>query len=518
MWQGPPSSLRPEAPAAAGGMAPPARRAAPPAQRRSGGSSSPASSGEDALHGYPAAQGCLASMGLPAGCGRGGAARHRHTSPHNFDCCSAAQADRDLGDHVAQVSSPSGRRRGRGRSQGISMEEMRCLLTDLHARILAEVREELQRELQGAALAVRAGARELQGELGGELAAVRDEVRALRWCTKDDTCMGGLWQLRGRRQARGAAEAPASPARPAGDARQGDAKEPWAAEAAARESGLRGAAVSWQPSQGAAGVTCSGGGGCPSAAPAAPPAAPSATLAAAPAAPAAAAGAATDNPAPPAPPAPRKAGLLGPTVRNFERALEGRGAGTPREVRRAPLLDGLEAYASALDAMGGNMGAYLVANTKKLRASKADPGEGGYRAWALSELPVHERNGYKGYVDDSAWMANLWVGRMLEFFVELFAQLSGGAETGTAAEVAYRQTLQNHHSFLQRAAFTQAIKQLPDRRHILARLKGGAELCDAERDISEFVALGRPIAGFCLRLNEELDARLQAERRAYVRR
>jgi len=65
--------------------------------------------------------------------------------------------------------------------------------------------------------------------------------------------------------------------------------------------------------------------------------------------------------------------------------------------------------------------------------------------------------------------------------------------------------LQNHHSFLQRAALTQA-------------LKGSAEPGDAERDISEFVALGRPIASFCLRLNEELDARLQAERRAYVRR
>ncbi|CAK0827654.1 unnamed protein product [Prorocentrum cordatum] len=494
-------------------MTRPARRGAPPAQRRSGGSSSPASSGEDAVHGYPAAQGCLASMGLLAGGGRGGAARHRHASPHNFDCCSAAQAERDLGDHVAQTS-PTGRRRGRGRSQGISMEEMRCLLTDFHARILAEVREELQRELQGAARAVR-------GELGGELAAVRDEVRALRWCANGSTCMGGLWQLRGRRRSRGAAEGPAGPAGPAGDARPGGAEEPWATEAAAaaaaRESGLRGAAVSWQPLQGAAGVPCSGGGGCPSAAPAAPPAAPSASLAA-PAAPAAAAGAATANPAPPAPPVPRKAGLLGPTVRNFERALEGRGAGTPREVRRVPLLEGLEAYASALDAMGGNMGSYLVANTKKLRASKADPGEGGYRAWALSELPVHERNGYKGYVDDSAWMANLWIGRMLEFFVELFAQLSGGAETGSAAEVAYRQTLQNHHSFLQRAAFTQAIKQLPDRRHILARLKGSAELGDAERDISEFVALGRPIASFCLRLNEELDARLQAERRAYVRR
>lgn len=357
------------------------------------------------------------------------------------------------------------------------MDDVRCLLNDLHARIIDEVRGELQRELEDAARAVRAGARELRVELGGELAAVRDEVRALRSCTKDAACLGGLWQLRDRRQARGAVDRPAAPARPAGADQPRGVEESRPAGAAVAAPARR-SPDKTPPPQGRQGAAA----------------------------------------ASPAPLPPRRAGLLGPTVRNFEQALAGSGAEPPSEVRRAPLLDGLEAYASALDAMGGNMGSYLVANTKKLRASKADPAEEGYRAWALSELPVHERNGYKGYVDDSAWMANLWVGRTLEFFVELFAQLSGGAESGAAAEAAYRQTLQNHHSWPQRAAFTMAIKQLPGRQQILARLQGGAEPGDAERDISEFVALGRPIASFCLQLNEELDTRLQAERRAYLQR
>ena len=33
-------------------------------------------------------------------------------------------------------------------------------------------------------------------------------------------------------------------------------------------------------------------------------------------------------------------------------------------------MEGLESYAAALDQMGGNMGSYLLCNTKKLRQSK----------------------------------------------------------------------------------------------------------------------------------------------------
>merc|ERR1719221_693727 len=109
------------------------------------------------------------------------------------------------------------------------------------------------------------------------------------------------------------------------------------------------------------------------------------------------------------------------------------------------------------------MGDHLLSNTEKLRRSKASKGESSYGPWLLSELPVHAANGYKGYVDDSAWMANLWIGWSMEFFVEMFAEIHEGQETKAAVDAAYRKTLCNHHNFFQRAAFNTAVKSLPPR-------------------------------------------------------
>jgi len=211
--------------------------------------------------------------------------------------------------------------------------------------------------------------------------------------------------------------------------------------------------------------------------------------------------------------------LLWPVVERFESAIGPAGAaGEAKEVQREPFVDGLQEYATLLDKMGGSMGSYLETNIKKLRNSKADKGKQGYRDWLLSELPVHEAKGYREYVDDSAWMANLWLGWTLEFFVEFFALLSEGKETKQSADAAYRSTLYAHHNFFQRNAFMAAVGRLPKREDLLASFKGAASLRDTERDLASFVALGRPIVKFCLRTNDMLDKRLQEERKAFMKK
>jgi len=216
-----------------------------------------------------------------------------------------------------------------------------------------------------------------------------------------------------------------------------------------------------------------------------------------------------------------KPSLLSPVVQHFEAAVQGNdsgGSGETREVKRVAFIDGLEEYAKLLDAMGGDMGSYLAANTKKLRSSKADKSKVGYREWLLTELPVHGSNGYKEYVDESAWMANLWIGWTLEFFVEMFARLHEGKDTKQSVDLAYKQTLYNHHNFFQRTAFNAAVRQLPERAKILNRLQGSGTSEDVKRELGNFVRLGRPLAAFCSKTNEELDLRLQAERKAYLKK
>jgi len=212
-------------------------------------------------------------------------------------------------------------------------------------------------------------------------------------------------------------------------------------------------------------------------------------------------------------------GVLGPTVQHFRAALQAGPNGRAVDVNRKPFVEGLESYAAALDQMGGNMGSYLICNTKKLRQSKASPELLSYRAWMLSELPVHAATRYQGYVDESAWMANLWIGWTMEFFVEMFAELHQGQDTKAAVDKAYKQTLEHHHNFMQRMAFNQAVKQLPERNKIIAALQGrAAKPTDVQRDMGDLVALGRPLVSFSLQMNEEVSARMQQERQAYLQR
>merc|ERR1711879_408190 len=147
-----------------------------------------------------------------------------------------------------------------------------------------------------------------------------------------------------------------------------------------------------------------------------------------------------------------------------------------------------------------------------MRNSKARASEDDYMAWLLSELPVHKATSYKSYVDDSAWMANLWIGWALEFFVELFALLISGKDSKSSSELAYSKTLKGHHNFFQSTAFNQALKKMPTREQILERLQGAAKQEDLLREISAFVASGRTIVKYCIMMNDKLDARLTEER------
>lgn len=209
------------------------------------------------------------------------------------------------------------------------------------------------------------------------------------------------------------------------------------------------------------------------------------------------------------------ASVLGPVVQHFESAIGPASvACEATEVQRAPLVDGLQEYARVLDGLGGEMGSYLDLNIKKLRSSKADNARPGYRDWLLSELPVHQATGYTGYVDDSAWMANLWIGWTLEFFVEFFAHLHEGKDTNGSASLAYERTLRKHHNFLQRTLFLRAVGRIPPREALLATLQGSGSASDVARDLGAFVALGRPLAAFLLRANDEMDRRMQQERKA----
>lgn len=198
---------------------------------------------------------------------------------------------------------------------------------------------------------------------------------------------------------------------------------------------------------------------------------------------------------------------LGPSACLLKSALAWPASGRPAEaggaaepLHRTDLLEGLDAFAVALEALASGTGRPLQDNVGKMRRSKAtEPDAGDYRAWLLSEAPVHASWGHRGYVDDSAWMANLWTGWILEFFVELLALVHAGGEVAGSCQSAYGSTLRAHHNALQRVAFGQALKKLPARPRLMASL-GGAD------NIGAFVETGRRVYRCCLALDEELAA------------
>jgi len=181
---------------------------------------------------------------------------------------------------------------------------------------------------------------------------------------------------------------------------------------------------------------------------------------------------------------------------------------------REPFFVALEVSAESLNQAANGLGDYLVKDAMKLRRSTASMEETDYGLWLRSELPRHAENGYSCYVDDSAFMANLWVGRYLEFMVEFFVQLESGCETSTSYLNAHQLTLQKHHNMFISMAFRAGALWLPNRVDIMASLGGGAPEAVVLSDMSDFVRIVRPIASCCLEINDELDSLMQAERAA----
>lgn len=225
----------------------------------------------------------------------------------------------------------------------------------------------------------------------------------------------------------------------------------------------------------------------------------------------------------------RPTGILGPTLRGFKAAVlewsvcsvgAANFCDPLTEVQRVPFMEGLNAYSQALDLIGGGMGSYLKQNVEKLDRSKATSSSPDYRLWVLSELPVHAATNYKSYVDDSAFMANLWIGWNLEFFVEFLAEVYDGSEPKKGADTAYKRTLMKHHNMFQRAAFTAAVLKLPSREKLVLTLQGSDPPVglDVLVDISDFIYMGRCLSEFCIRLNRELSERLAEEKEAKGKR
>jgi len=202
----------------------------------------------------------------------------------------------------------------------------------------------------------------------------------------------------------------------------------------------------------------------------------------------------------------KKGSTLAVITQNWRRAVVGDGS-TATALMKTPLLLGSDGMVDVLNALSKGLGDYLKADLEKVRKSKAPELKDGddYKQWLIGEMPVHAATRYRGYVDDSAFMGQLWVGRQLEFWVEVFAGLKAGKGTKEAADAAYKGTLKKHHGMMQVAAFTGALKGLPDRKALMAALQGEAEESDLAADLEDFVSLGRPIAKYMLVLDKEID-------------
>lgn len=212
--------------------------------------------------------------------------------------------------------------------------------------------------------------------------------------------------------------------------------------------------------------------------------------------------------------------LLRPAIALFTAAVEapaaevGAAAAVPA-MRRAPLIDGLEMCAYALDHFG--LGSYMHTNVKKLRKARASEAEQDYGAWLLSELPTHAKTKYKEFVDDSAFMGNLWLCWILDFYVAMCRGLVGGAETRVAINQAYQRTLSTHHNWMQRQLFNASVAtKTPARPKFFEALRGSAESPAAVmEDLQAFADVGATVAEGLRRVNEVVCTRMQEERMKY---
>jgi hypothetical protein len=208
-----------------------------------------------------------------------------------------------------------------------------------------------------------------------------------------------------------------------------------------------------------------------------------------------------------------KSTVLRPVVDALQAAIVYTDSGDKvQSLRKTAFINFLDVYAVTLDKLGGNLGTYLRTNVDKLRRSKASTTEEDYKAWLLSELPTHKATRFRSYVDDSAWMGNLWISWTLEFFNEFFALLQEGNDPRAGMETAYSTTLRNHHTLIQRGLMHQAMKRLTSKEQVFGALRGTADDEQVKRDLGALATIGRLVASYCMEMDNIVVARMSEER------
>lgn len=197
-------------------------------------------------------------------------------------------------------------------------------------------------------------------------------------------------------------------------------------------------------------------------------------------------------------------GVLARTGKLLEKAVKQDWNGEVIAADRDALIQSFEAFTAVLDKLGG-IGNFISSNTKKMKNAKGEASKTDYREWVLSELHVHAAKNYQDYADPSAGVASIWIGWTLEFFVELFANLHKGLETLPSIDDAYKNTLMSHHNVFMRKAFMMGVKQ--KMQDVVQDLKG-------DRDVEEFVKIGRHVVAYLKQLHEDVYKRMRAERQA----
>lgn len=214
-------------------------------------------------------------------------------------------------------------------------------------------------------------------------------------------------------------------------------------------------------------------------------------------------------------------GILQPVISKLRSALM---MNDPEDQSEAPrrvldmrseyFVEALQCLVLVLERLGWQASSFLQTDTQKLTRFYTKSGKASYRAWLLSETAVHAETGYQEYADDSVAMANLWVARNLSFLSELFSLLPENLETADVVNLAYARTLQKHHTFLQRQAFTLVYGQLPVREQLLNLFEGEVQLNpgDVLQEIIEMGQLTKEVTDFAFGLAQEMDQKISAEK------
>lgn len=175
------------------------------------------------------------------------------------------------------------------------------------------------------------------------------------------------------------------------------------------------------------------------------------------------------------------------------------------------LIQAFEACAKIFEDLG--FGRHLQQNIGKLKSSRAMSSSRDYKEALLSEIPLHARSDYRDYADPSAGVASIWIGWILEFFVEMLANVDRGRDPTRCIFDAYWKTLSHHQGMLQRRAFRIGLRRTRNRRKMLVLLRENAHF-----EVEQFVKAARPVVRYLQELHEIQFKLFKAERKLLKRR